>query len=207
MEYIYSVHVGLPGFFAFQKMHGPLGNPDSKNPTCGGGQHDGCEDKVAGAEAAQIACNQGKKPCHRDQKEYTADTFHNAASGMLRSQNDQEFGKNEHIIYELADDPKLEFLVTGRIEADQGFWNRLFKARTVDQPDEGARDPNANYLRALSKYELYNLSETNGRILSRGQYNQYAKAMLTQDWNALMTPIVKDEIPNERAVIRNNMVH
>ncbi len=209
MEYIYSVHIGLPGYFRFNQMHGPLGNPDSKNSTCGGGQHDGCEGKpVSEAQArdAQIGCNQGKKPCHRDQKDYTATFFHRQAEAQLKSQNDQEFGGND-IVYELPQNPKLEFLVQGRVEADQGFWNRLFKARTVDMPDEGPRDPNNNYLRALSKFELYNLSETDGTILSRGQYDQYAKALLTQDWNAIMTPIVKDEIPNERTIIKDNMVH
>ena len=208
LEYIYSVHIGLPGYFKFNTMHGPLGNPDSDNATCGGGQHDGCEKKQDQARYvdAQIGCQQGA-PCHPDVKPYTAEFFHDKAEQMLPGQMDQEFGSNDHIVYQLADTPKLEFLVGGVVEADQGYFNRLFKSRTVDMPDDGPRDPNQSYLHALAKFELYNLSETNGKILSRGDYGQYKKALLAQDWNAVMTPIVKEEINQERTVIKDNMVH
>lgn len=210
MEYIYNVHAGLPGYFSYSQMHGPLGNPDKNNPDCGGENHKTCEKD--GGDYQQTAvlwkpARKNEKPCHRDQPDYSRDHFRTEAERVLKQNNDSEFQQAQESMYVLVANPKLEHLVSGKIEADQGYFNRLFKSRTVDMPDTGPRDPSKSFLHALSKFELYNLSESKGVIFTRGQYRQYAKAMLTQDWNVVMVPIIPKELEQERQIIKGGIRH
>ncbi|MBI4860291.1 MAG: hypothetical protein HY815_08515 [Candidatus Riflebacteria bacterium] len=212
LEYIYNVHFGVPGYFKYSTMHGPLGNPDTDAPSCGGDNHPGCERNggdYSGAASSQ-GCAQGsdEKPCHRDWKDYSRDYARDQAEQLKKSVNDEEFGSGSEYVYMLAQRPVLEFVVGGKIPANQGFFHRLFPAHTMDQSDdaEGALDSKLSFY-ALSKFELYNLTESDGKILGRQSYGQYPKSLMTQDWRTLMTPIFPDETAGERSIIQKQMLH
>lgn len=221
LEFIKNVHFGLPGYFNFPQMHGPLGNADTDMADCGApqDQHPGCDtDHGQGPQPCPTQrlqnptqyCQLGQ--CNEDQDTYTRDQALQDMDSELPNSNSSEFGGGQEQPVLLAQNPKLEWIVSGRIDPNfmvrvrngalerwRRFFALTFPANTLrpnavenneaTRPLQGDFDAQRERYNALSKFRLYNLTEGEGTILEPNDFDNYPDAMLTQDWNSLLVPI------------------
>lgn len=216
LEFIKNVHFGLPGYFNFATMHGPLGNADTDMPDCGApqDQHPGCDtDHGQGPNPCPtdrlrqptLYCQLGQ--CNEDQDTYTRDQALQDMDSALPQKNSDQFSGGQEQVVLLSQNPKLEWIVAGRVNPNlpfrsdgslRRFFAVSFPANTLSPNvvEAGPRVSNPtrdNFGRerynALSKFRLYNLTEGEGEILEPNEFDLYPDSMLTQDWNVLLAPI------------------